>query len=72
VENHAMIMDLVRSTCGIGNACKILFEKKKLKSSFFWDVTQRRLVVIYRRFGTTYRSRNVGITYLRCVTSQNN
>jgi len=28
---------------------------------FFWDVTQRRLIVIYRRFGTAYR---------RCVTSQ--
>jgi hypothetical protein len=26
-------------------------------STFFWDVTQRRLVVSYRRFGTTYRSR---------------
>jgi len=25
-------------------------------SSFFWDFTQRRLVAIYRRFGTTYRS----------------
>ena len=26
------------------------------RSSPFWEVTQRRLVVIYRRFGTTYRS----------------
>jgi len=25
-------------------------------SSLFWDVTQRRLVVRYRRFGITYRS----------------
>jgi hypothetical protein len=25
-----------------------------MRSSFFWDVTQRRLVVSYRRFGTTY------------------
>jgi hypothetical protein len=24
-------------------------------SSLFWDVTQRRLVISYRRFGTTYR-----------------
>jgi hypothetical protein len=24
-------------------------------SSFLWDVTQRRLVVAYRRFGTTYQ-----------------
>ena len=27
-----------------------------MRSSLFWDVTQRRLVVIYRRFGTIYRS----------------
>jgi hypothetical protein len=27
-----------------------------LRSSFFWDVTQRRLVFSYRRFGTTYKS----------------
>jgi len=27
-----------------------------LRSSLFWDATQRRLVVTYRRFGTTYRS----------------
>jgi hypothetical protein len=24
--------------------------------SFFWDVTRRKLVVIYRRFGTSYHS----------------
>jgi hypothetical protein len=23
---------------------------------FFWDITQRRLVILYRRLGTTYRS----------------
>jgi len=28
----------------------------KAKSSLFWDVTQCRLVVGYRRFGTTYWS----------------
>jgi len=27
-----------------------------MRSSFFWDVTQHRLVVSYRRFGKTYRS----------------
>jgi len=26
------------------------------KASLFWDVTQRRLVITYRRFGTTYKS----------------
>jgi len=25
------------------------------RSSLFWDITQRRLVVIYRRFGTTHK-----------------
>jgi hypothetical protein len=29
VENHAMIMGRVRSTCGIRNACKMLFEGEK-------------------------------------------
>jgi hypothetical protein len=29
-------------------------------SSFFWDVTQRRSVISYRRFNTIYRDRNVG------------
>jgi hypothetical protein len=27
-----------------------------MRSSHFWDVTQRRLVVSYRSFGATYRS----------------
>ena len=27
-----------------------------MKSPLFWDVTQRRMAVSYRRFGTTYRS----------------
>jgi len=26
------------------------------RSSLSWDVRQRRLVVIFRRFGTTYRA----------------
>jgi len=26
-----------------------------MRSSFFWDVTQRRMVLPYRRFGTIYR-----------------
>jgi hypothetical protein len=25
-------------------------------SELFWDITQRRMVIIYRRFGITYRS----------------
>jgi hypothetical protein len=31
-----------------------------VRSAFFWDVTQRRLAVCRRRFGTTYRSHNRG------------
>jgi hypothetical protein len=27
-----------------------------MKSALFWDITQRRVVIVYRRFGTTYRS----------------
>jgi hypothetical protein len=26
-----------------------------MRSAFFWDITQRRVVLLYRRFGTTYR-----------------
>jgi hypothetical protein len=33
-----------------------------LRSAFFWDtrITQRRVVILYWRFGTTYRSRTEG------------
>jgi hypothetical protein len=31
-----------------------------MRSAFFWDFTQRRMVVPYRRFETTYRSRLQG------------
>jgi hypothetical protein len=31
-------------------------EKEKLKSLVFWVITRRRVVIIYRSFGTTYRS----------------
>jgi hypothetical protein len=27
-----------------------------MKSVLFWGITQRRMVILYRRFGTTYRS----------------
>jgi hypothetical protein len=29
-----------------------------MRSALFWDVTERRVVVMYRRFGTSYWSRN--------------
>ena len=27
-----------------------------MRSALFWDITHRRVVILYRRFGTTYRS----------------
>jgi hypothetical protein len=27
-----------------------------MRSALFWGITQRRVVILYRRFGTTYRS----------------
>jgi hypothetical protein len=27
-----------------------------MKSVLFWDIMQRRVALLYRRFGTTYRS----------------
>jgi hypothetical protein len=32
----------------------------EMRSAVFWDFTQRRIVISQRRFGTDYRSRNVG------------
>jgi len=32
---------------------------KQMTAAFFWFITQRVLVIPYRCFGTTYRSRNV-------------
>jgi hypothetical protein len=26
-----------------------------MRSALFWDTTRRRVVIVYRRFGTTYR-----------------
>jgi hypothetical protein len=37
-----------------------------MNSSFFWDVTQRRLVIPCRRFGTAYRSHLQGSGSLGC------
>jgi hypothetical protein len=27
-----------------------------MRSALFWDITRRHVVIVYRRFGTTYRS----------------
>ena len=34
-----------------------------MRSALFWDITRRRVVIVYRRFGTTYRS----LAALRCL-----
>ena len=47
------------------NAAVGSFEAPILRFSFFWDVTQSRLVVSDRRFGTDRLSRNV--CYCRCT-----
>jgi hypothetical protein len=31
-----------------------------MRSAVFWVITRRRVVIVYRRFGTTYRSRPHG------------
>jgi hypothetical protein len=31
-------------------------QKVTLRSALFWDITLSRVVILYRRFGTTYRS----------------
>jgi hypothetical protein len=33
-----------------------------MKSVVFWVITQRRVVIVYRRFGTTYRSHIINFT----------
>jgi len=38
---------------------------EKKKSSLFWDITQRRVVILHRRLGTTYRSHFHGSRSLR-------
>jgi hypothetical protein len=56
-------------------------EKNAMRSALFWNIAQRLVVILYRRFGTKYwshiqgsvdgtdsLSRNVGI--VRCVMSQ--
>jgi hypothetical protein len=31
-----------------------------MRCALFWDVTQCHVVIVYRRFGTTYRSHSQG------------
>jgi hypothetical protein len=41
-----------------------LCTKSALRSALFYDITQRRVVITYRRFGTTYRAYLQGSTDL--------
>jgi hypothetical protein len=40
-------------------------QRKALRSALFWDITQRRVVNVYRCFGTTYRSHLRGSRVLK-------
>jgi hypothetical protein len=40
-----------------------------MTSALFWDITQRRVVILYRRFGTTYRSNLKGSSYHEVMKS---
>ena len=43
----------------------------QLRAAFFWVITQRIVVIPYRRFGTTYRSHLQFDTYiLTCICTQ--
>jgi hypothetical protein len=35
-----------------------------VKSELFWGITQRQVIILYRRFGTTYRSHIQGSNFL--------
>jgi hypothetical protein len=40
--------------------CLLSSQEKMMMSALLWGITQRGVVILYRRFGTTYRSRNAG------------
>ena len=43
-----------------------------MRTAIFWDITQYVVIIPYRRFGITSRSRNVGKELpLFCVIAQN-
>jgi hypothetical protein len=42
------------SSRGIASNAKQI--NSTLRSALFWDITRRRVVIVYRRFGTSYRS----------------
>jgi hypothetical protein len=42
----------------------------KLRSALFWDITRRHVVIVYRRFGTTYLSHLHGFFLLGLLTRE--
>jgi hypothetical protein len=42
--------------------CRTVKPSEEMRSAFFWDITQRRMVTLYRRFGTMYRSHLQGLS----------
>ena len=72
VESHGQLQSHIYSACCYSSRCvtytnrQIIYVKPNtwfqasaamlLRSALFWDITQRRVIILYRRFGTTYRS----------------
>jgi hypothetical protein len=45
-----------RTLLGVVHQCNPLRNTTRRSSALFWGITRRRVVIVYRRFGTTYRS----------------
>jgi hypothetical protein len=43
-------------TCQLSKTLSTYFDFMLMRSALFWDITWRRMVIVYRRFRTTYRS----------------
>jgi len=46
--------------CGLTRSYQRSWTSLPLRTAFLWVITQRVVVISYRRFGTTYRSLNMG------------
>ena len=66
-RQESNILPVIRKICVISG-----FPAKKIRSTLFCVITQRVVVISYRRFGTTYRSHLLGsiITTTPCVITQ--
>jgi hypothetical protein len=50
--------------CGWGTGYELCGQMNNLRSALFWGIMQCRVVILYRRFGTTYRSHLQGSNLL--------